>query len=171
MSADRSPVGGRACLMLSILTASTGPSAGTGSPVNGDSSAALRGDADGGAGPDEPVSATISQTPRARAATPAGTLIAITRWRGVMTLSSPKIHFPHQAVPAEQIPWVPAPPAVQRLSVHVSRPLRTWRSRRSQDLGPRGSGHIALVLPDGGESLALGSAGLALLGMARSCAD
>jgi hypothetical protein len=45
---------------LSIFTASTGPSAATGPPVNGDSSAELRGDADGGAGADGQVSATIS---------------------------------------------------------------------------------------------------------------
>ena len=103
MSADRSPVEGRACLTLSIFTASTGPSAGTGSPVNGDSSAPLRGgDADGGAG--DAVSATISPTVRARAAPPANTLIAITRRRGVMTQSSPETHFVYQAVSAEQLP-------------------------------------------------------------------
>src|SRR5271165_6139583 len=104
MSADRSPVQGRACLMLSIFTASTGPSASTGSPVNGDTSAAPGGDPDGGAGADDPVNATISQTARARAAAPAGALIAITRRRDVMTLSSPEIRFLHQAVPAEQLP-------------------------------------------------------------------
>ena len=38
MSADWSPVCGRASTMLSIFTASTGPSARTGSPVNGSSS-------------------------------------------------------------------------------------------------------------------------------------
>src|SRR5580700_3456412 len=38
MSAAISPVCGRAYTMLSILTASTGPSDDTGSPVNGDSS-------------------------------------------------------------------------------------------------------------------------------------
>ena len=88
--------------MLSIFTASTGPSPSTGSPVNGDTSAALVGDADGEAGADDPVSATISQTARTRAAAPADALITITRRRDVMTLSSPKIHFLHQAVPAEQ---------------------------------------------------------------------
>ena len=38
MSADCSPVCGLAFTMLSIFTASTGPSARTGSPVNGSSS-------------------------------------------------------------------------------------------------------------------------------------
>src|ERR1039457_7464556 len=38
MSALVSPVGGRACATLSIFTASTGPRAGTGSPVNGENS-------------------------------------------------------------------------------------------------------------------------------------
>ena len=47
MSADRSPVGGRAFLMLSIFTATTGPSAATGSPVNGESSPAVLGAGEG----------------------------------------------------------------------------------------------------------------------------
>src|SRR5450755_2982935 len=38
MSALVSPVGGRACTTLSILTASTGPRARIGSPVNGENS-------------------------------------------------------------------------------------------------------------------------------------
>src|SRR5215472_2893144 len=88
MSADLSPVGGRACLMLSIFTATTVSSAGTGSPVNGDSSCTGLGGGDaGGGGADDPVSATMSPMASPSAATPADALIAITRWRLVMTPS------------------------------------------------------------------------------------
>src|SRR5262249_5215683 len=89
-----------------------------GSPVNGDSSAALGG-ADDGVGAGDAVSATISQTARASAAAPADALIAITRRRDVMTVSSPEIHFLHQAVPAEQ--------RAGRLSRRGRR--AAWRSR------------------------------------------
>src|SRR5215468_4188242 len=96
MSADRSPVGGRACLMLSIFTATTVPSDGTGSPVNGDSSRTGLGDGDAaGGGADDPVSATMSPMASPSAATPADALIAITRWRLVMTPSPRADVCPH----------------------------------------------------------------------------
>ena len=96
MSTDRSPVGGRACLMLSIFTASTGPSAGTGSPVNGESSRAAPdvGDGAGGAGADDPVRATISPMASASAVPAADMLIAMVRWRLVMTPSPQWEDFP-----------------------------------------------------------------------------
>src|SRR6516165_9816613 len=91
MSADWSPVGGRACLMLSIFTATTVPSDFTGSPVNGDSSCTGLGDGEAGAGggADDPVSATMSPMASPSAAVPADALIAITRWRLVIYTISP----------------------------------------------------------------------------------
>src|SRR5215831_20972756 len=96
MSADWSPVGGRACLMLSIFTATTVSSDLTGSPVNGDSSRTGLGDGDAaGGGADDPVSATMSPMASPSAATPADALIAITRWRFVMTPSPGQTLPPH----------------------------------------------------------------------------
>src|SRR5215467_2134998 len=81
MSADCSPVCGRASTMLSIFTTSTGPSAETGSPVNGESTGRLAdGLADGGTGADDPVSATMSPMASASTAAAADKLIAIVRW-------------------------------------------------------------------------------------------
>jgi len=51
MSAPVSPVCGRAAARLSIFTASTGPGAGTGSPVNGENNRGAPAGADPGGAP------------------------------------------------------------------------------------------------------------------------
>ena len=75
MSARESPVCGRACLMLSTLTAITGTSLATGSPVNGDSS--RRGAAAGGLPAGPGLRATKSPAARPTTATAAETAARI----------------------------------------------------------------------------------------------
>ena len=62
MSAPVSPVCGRAWARLSILTASTGPSAGTGSPVNGETNVWAEPVSGAFAGVPGPVSSTATGT-------------------------------------------------------------------------------------------------------------
>src|ERR1700739_4976947 len=121
MSADCSPVCGLAYTMLSIFTASTGPSALTGSPVNGSSSGPLAGAgaalgragdgagvaavlAGAGAAPDvQAVTASTVIAARPRPMTPA-------RCRRGVTLRGPRIGPPFIA----PVPGLPGPRNAKR---------------------------------------------------------
>src|SRR6266487_5974863 len=99
MSARASPVCGRAYTMLSILTASTRFSEGTGSPVNGDRScAAAEGEGDGAAAPLAcPPWRSVINEPATRPAsrTAAATAISVLCRAHIIARSRPRVDGPY----------------------------------------------------------------------------